>query len=109
MSKPSKVYRSWDEFYPFYLTEHSDPVCRGLHVAGTTGVILLALWIIVTGNWFSLWLLPLCGYGCGWTGHFFFEKNKPATFKYPFYSLISDFRMWFDVVTGKEPIVTKRR
>ncbi len=100
---PEDGFSSFREFYPYYLSEHDDRTCRRLHVVGTTLVIALVTYVIVTQQWAWLWLLPLIGYGFAWVGHFFFEKNKPATFKNPLYSLWGDFVMWKDVVTGKIP------
>jgi len=78
------MYASFREFYPFYLSEHSDRMCRRMHFIGSTLVLLALAWLIVSGRWMFWWLLPLFGYGCAWIGHFLFEKNKPATFKaYP--------------------------
>ena len=101
MSTPSNTrYRSFSAFYPFYLTEHVNPTSRRLHVIGTSLVIVcLALGIFVSARWFIA--APLVGYGFAWAGHVVFEKNRPATFKYPLYSLAGDFRLWFEVVTGK--------
>lgn len=97
----SQTYNSLAEFYPYYLEEHSNRTCRRLHVVGTSLVILTALYAVTTQQWAALWLMPLFGYFFAWVGHFFFEHNKPATFKYPFYSLISDFIMYKDILTGK--------
>lgn len=97
----SQTYNSLAEFYPYYLTEHANRTCRRLHVVGTSLVIFIALYAITTQHWGALWLMPLCGYFFAWVGHFFFEHNKPATFKYPFYSLVSDFIMYKDILTGK--------
>jgi hypothetical protein len=94
-------YRSFAEFYPFYLSEHSDRTCRRLHFIGTSLVIGLAVAAIVTQRWWLLLLLPVVGYGFAWVGHFVFEKNRPATFTYPRYSLIGDFVMWKDILTGR--------
>lgn len=97
----SQTYNSLAEFYPYYLTEHANRTCRRLHVVGTSLVIFIALYAITTQQWAALWLMPLFGYFFAWVGHFFFEHNKPATFKYPFYSLVSDFIMYKDILTGK--------
>ncbi|KQY28742.1 hypothetical protein ASD21_02740 [Caulobacter sp. Root1455] len=95
-------YRTFAAFYPFYLTEHVNRVSRRLHVIGTTLVIaVLACGFLV--DWRFFVAAPLVGYGFAWVGHFVFEKNRPATFKHPFYSLAGDFRLWFEVVTGKRP------
>lgn len=96
-----KTYNSFKEFYPYYLSEHSNVTCRRLHFIGTTLVIALMIAIITTGNLSLLIALPLVGYGFAWLGHFFFEKNKPATFTYPLWSLMGDFVMFKDMLTGK--------
>ena len=102
MSTVEERYRSFAAFYPFYLTEHVNPVSRRLHVVGTSLVIAcLALGFL--RDWRFFLAAPLVGYGFAWVGHFAFEKNRPATFKYPLYSLAGDFRLWFEVVTGKRP------
>ena len=96
-----KVYQSFKEFYPFYLTEHANTTNRWLHFAGTSLVIGTFIAALVTQHFSWLWFLPLFGYGFAWFGHFFVEKNKPATFKYPLWSLGSDFVMYKDIVTGQ--------
>jgi len=101
------VYKTYREFYPFYLTEHRNPVNRTLHFIGTSIVMMLALYILTTRSWSLIYLIPLVGYGFAWVGHFFFEKNKPATFKYPLFSLRGDFHMWFDIVTGKQSLAPR--
>ena len=97
----SRKYRSFKEFYPFYLSEHSDRTCRRLHFIGSTLVLLLLVWIIVTANAWLLLAVPVIGYGFAWVGHFYFERNTPATFTYPLYSLIGDWVMWKDILAGK--------
>lgn len=94
-------FKTFSEFYPFYLKEHSNMMSRKLHFMGTCGVIALLLLFFFTGNVILLAFLPLVGYGLAWAGHFIFEKNRPATFKHPFYSLAGDFRMFWDILTGK--------
>ena len=94
-------YGSFSEFYPFYLSEHANRTCRRLHFAGTSLVILIALAAVLSGRYGLLWLLPVVGYGFAWVGHFYFEKNRPATFKYPFYSLMGDFVMYKDIWSGR--------
>src|SRR6218665_1140580 len=81
-------FNSFAEFYPYYLQEHSNDVCRRLHYVGSLLVLGILTYAVVAQEW--LWLLatPLAGYGFAWVGHFVFEKNKPATFKYPLYSLM---------------------
>jgi hypothetical protein len=96
--------KSFEEFYPFYLKQHSNKICRLLHVIGTTIVLALAF-TAVYHNIPTLWIaVPVAGYGFAWVGHFFFEKNKPATFQYPLWSLRSDFKMYFDILSGKIPL-----
>lgn len=98
----SQTFASFRDFYPFYLGEHSNQTCRRLHFAGSTGVLAIA--IAVIAQWLPpIWLLmlPLCGYGFAWVGHFFFEKNKPATFTHPFYSFAGDWLMYKDMLIGK--------
>jgi hypothetical protein len=94
-------YKSFKEFYPFYLGEHSNKICRRLHFIGTCCVISLLVLFFFTGVLALLILTPLAGYGLAWIGHFVFEKNKPATFKYPIYSFMGDFKMFWDILTGK--------
>lgn len=95
------TYRSFAEFYPFYLSEHEHPVCRRLHFAGTSlGLACLIVALITLSAWFILAGLVI-GYAFAWVGHFFFEKNRPATFKYPFYSFAGDWVMWKDIIVGK--------
>ncbi len=97
-----KRYQSLKEFYPFYLTEHSNSTSRILHFIGTAMVTLLIPASLLFHDARLLLLIPFVGYGFAWVGHFFFEKNKPATFKYPAYSLASDFILFFDLLSGKE-------
>jgi hypothetical protein len=92
---------SYSEFYRFYLSEHKNKTCRILHFTGTFLVFVLIFLAVYMGRSDLWYFVPLMGYGFAWVGHFFFEKNKPATFKYPFWSLISDFRMFFDIVLGR--------
>jgi hypothetical protein len=100
MAETALRYRSFREFYPFYLTEHVSRVSRRLHVVGTS-LALLCLLAGLLVNWRFLLLAPLMGYGFAWVGHFFFEKNRPATFKYPLFSLMGDFRLFGETVVGK--------
>ena len=96
-------FRNFQEFYPFYLGEHADRTSRRLHVIGTSLAVLQ--WLMAVGA-ARPWLLLtgfVTGYAFAWVGHFFFEKNRPATFKYPLYSLRGDFAMARDVLTGRIP------
>lgn len=94
-------FRSFSEFYPYYLSEHKDPVCRRLHYIGSTLVLAILATLVVTGLWSYWWLMLVAGYGFAWVGHFKFEHNKPATFKYPFYSLAADWVMYKDFLIGQ--------
>ena len=94
-------FKTFADFYPFYLREHSNIMCRKLHFLGTCGVIALLILFFFTGSLILLLLLPVVGYGFAWAGHFVFEKNRPATFKNPFFSLLGDFRMFWDILVGR--------
>jgi len=94
-------FNSFAQFYPYYLDEHANPACRRLHFIGTTLVIALLAYTIGSGQWLLLLAVPFAGYGFAWIGHFFFEKNRPATFQHPFYSLLGDFVMYRDMLRGK--------
>jgi hypothetical protein len=102
-SNPSSdtKYRSFAEFYPFYLSQHANTVCRRLHFVGSLLVLAMFTFSAVTGNFLWLLALPVVGYGFAWLGHFGFEKNIPATFTYPIYSLRGDWVMFFQMLSGK--------
>ena len=100
MAKDRK-FDSFAEFYPFYLQEHSDARCRALHYIGSSLVLVVLAVSMASQAWAGLLLLPLVGYGFAWTGHFFFERNRPATFRYPLYSLMADWVMLKDFLTGQ--------
>jgi len=98
-----KQFDSFSDFYPFYLGEHANRTCRRLHFVGSTLVLLIVLAVLWQRE--PAWLLavPLVGYGFAWSGHFFFEKNRPATFSHPWYSLMGDWVMWKDMLTRRIP------
>ena len=96
-----KKYKTFWSFYPYYLTEHGDAVNRRLHFAGTLGLLLILVFSVALKKWWMLALIPVCGYGFAWVGHYFIEKNRPATFTYPLYSLCSDFVMFWHIITGQ--------
>lgn len=94
-------FASFREFYPFYLSEHANRTSRRLHFIGSCGVlVLLALAIVQREPWWLL-AMPVCGYGFAWVGHFVFEKNRPATFRHPVWSLMGDWVMFKDILTGR--------
>jgi len=97
-------FASFREFYPFYLSEHRNPISRRLHFVGSCGVIVLLIAAVADGN--AWWLLAalVCGYGFAWVGHLFFEKNRPATFKHPLYSFVGDWVMFKDILIGRIPL-----
>lgn len=98
-----KKYQSLAEFYPYYLSEHQNGICRVLHFIGTGLVILSFAYFLYSLDFRFLIAVPFLGYGFAWVGHFFFEQNKPATFQYPGYSLASDFILFWDLLRRKEP------
>lgn len=100
-SLPVERFNSFAEFYPYYLQEHSNDVCRRLHYVGSLLVLAILGYAMATQQWLWLLAMPLAGYGFAWVGHFVFEKNRPATFKYPLYSLMGDWVMLKDAFTGR--------
>ena len=100
----SQRFTTFRAFYPFYLADHSNRTCRRLQFVGSCVVLGVVAAAIVSVN--AWWLLAalFSGYGFAWVGHFFFEHNKPATFKYPFYSFAGDWVMFKDMLTGKIPL-----
>ena len=94
-------YRSFSEFYPFYLAEHRNTTCRRLHFVGSALVLVMLAYGLWRGTWLMVPAALVVGYGFAWVGHFFFEKNRPATFQYPLYSFIGDWVMFRDILTGR--------
>ena len=99
--------QNYTDFYPFYLTQHSKPSTKLFHFVGTS-VALGLLYFFLTSRgkgqkpqWSILVWGVICGYFFAWVSHFLIEENKPATFKYPLWSLFSDFRLWFEILLGK--------
>ena len=97
----NKKYQTFSEFYPFYLSQHQNAVCRRLHFIGSLAIVVLLACVVLTANMQLLIAVPFLGYGFAWLGQFVFEKNKPATFTYPLYSLWGDWVMFKDMLTGK--------
>ncbi len=93
-----KQFETFKDFYAFYLSQHRLPVTKGLHIIGLILVFSLLVYVIAARHWLMLFALPVLGYAPAWIGHFFFEKNRPATFQYPLYSLMGDFVMLKDTL-----------
>lgn len=101
-----KRFKTLKEFYPYYLSEHQNYTCRILHFIGTAMLFVIIAAAAILSDYRILISLPFVGYGFAWVGHFFFEKNKPATFQYPIFSLASDFLLFFDLLIRKEKFKT---
>ena len=93
--------QTFDEFWPFYVREHSLSACRAFHFVGSTLVLAVVVLAIVYDNYWLLLLTPLFGYGFAWISHFAIEKNRPASFKYPLWSFIADWKMWALMLIGR--------
>lgn len=110
MIQPNPVPRlkSFEEFWPFYVREHSHSANRVLHFIGSTLGLICLLALLGTGIWWFLALGLALGYGFAWVGHFFIERNRPASFKYPLWSFRADWKMWALILTGQmEPEVRR--
>lgn len=96
-----RQYTTFDQFWPHYLREHAKPGTRMSHYIGTgLGLIAIAA-AVLTGNWLLILLVPVLGYSFAWVSHAFVERNKPATFTYPLWSLMSDYKMFFLALSGR--------
>jgi len=102
-SAQSGHFATFAEFYPFYLTEHRQRATRRLHFLGTCLVIALGVAALVSRRPSLFSVMPVAGYSFAWLGHFVFEKNRPATFRHPWYSLAADFVMFRDILIGRIP------
>jgi len=96
-----RIYKSFAEFWPFYLREHARPKTRALHYVGTSLVVLIGLLALFSGNYWLFILMPVAGYFFAWISHWRVEHNRPATFTYPLWSLAADFKMWWLWLTGR--------
>ncbi|KAL1808152.1 hypothetical protein DCAR_0727557 [Daucus carota subsp. sativus] len=100
-------FRNMDEFWPFYMTQHSKAATRRWHFAGTLASLLCLIYSLVF-NWWFLFLAPLLGYGMAWYSHFFVERNVPATFGHPVWSFLCDYKMFGLMLTGQMDREIKR-
>ncbi|HZS09322.1 MAG TPA: DUF962 domain-containing protein [Blastocatellia bacterium] len=94
-------FKSFEEFWPFYVSEHRRPANRLLHFSGSSAGLICLVAALIMGK---LWLIVpalVIGYACAWTGHFFVEHNRPATFKYPLWSFAADWKMWALTLAGR--------
>ena len=99
-----KSFASFADFYPFYLGEHTNATCRRLHFIGSALVVVLVVAAIVLRRPLLIIAVPFVGYGFAWAGHYLFEKNRPATFTHPLYSLMGDWVMFAEILTGRRPL-----
>lgn len=98
-----KRFETFSDFYPFYLSEHANRSSRRLHFVGTSVALTILVVVLLTHSWWLLIAALVQGYAFAWVGHFFFEHNKPATFKYPIFSFMGDWRLWWNMLTGRIP------
>ncbi len=99
--KKQTAFRTFGEFYPYYLGEHANRTSRRLHFVGTSLVLVWLLAAAITGAGWLVWVAVVQAYAFAWIGHYFFERNRPATFRHPWWSLMGDWRMWWDILTGR--------
>lgn len=97
---PATGFATFREFWPFYVREHGKAGTRALHFIGSTAVLAIVATAVVTGRPWLLLATPVVGYGFAWIGHFGIEKNRPATFKHPFYSFLADWVMYGKILSG---------
>lgn len=91
-------FQSFQQFYPFYLSEHQHPSCRALHYIGLLAAIITGITLLFSNHYLYLPVVLVIGYGCSWLGHLVFEKNQPATLKYPLYSFFGDWLMTYQAL-----------
>jgi hypothetical protein len=99
----TRRFERFADFYPFYLSEHRNRTCRRLHFLGTSLGLAFLIVALATGRAWWIGAALLAGYAFAWVGHFFFERNRPATFRYPFYSFLGDWVMWSQMLRGRIP------
>lgn len=99
---------SFAEFWPYYVREHRRPATRAWHFCGTTLALLLLVAAVASGWWWALIAVPVCGYAFAWISHWAIERNRPATFRYPLWSLAADFKLWGLTITGRMGTEAKR-
>ena len=97
-------YKTFKEFYPYYISEHENKYTKLLHFIGTSVGIFFLIIFLISFEFMYLLFALISGYAFAWIGHFFIEKNKPATFKYPLYSFIGDHKMFIEILQGKHKI-----
>ncbi|KAG2448217.1 hypothetical protein HYH02_006802 [Chlamydomonas schloesseri] len=97
-------FKTFAEFYPFYQSQHRHRGTRSLHLVGTGLALLTAVAAVASRRPRLLLLAPVLGYGPAWASHALVERNRPATFRYPLWSLLADLRMFVNVLTGREPL-----
>jgi len=100
---PVEGFKSFQDFYPFYLHQHSNRTCRRLHFVGSALTLVALAFFIFDPSILRFLAMPLTGYGFAWVGHFAFEKNKPATFQHPLWSLMGDWKMFYEILSGARP------
>ncbi len=98
---PKKSYKSFQEFWPFYLSQHQNPQCRMLHFLGSSLALVFLNLAFFKSQGIWIFLALFVGYGCAWLGHLAFEKNRPATFQYPIYSFLADWKMFWSILRRK--------
>ena len=108
MAESDAKIDNYAEFWDFYVLEHSNPLTRWFHFTGTTLGLILLVWFLQIRAWHYLPLCLVTGYAFAWFSHFFIEKNKPATFKYPLWSFISDYKMMWFMLSGRMDAVVRR-
>jgi len=96
-------FKSVKEFYPFYLSEHQNTTNRLLHFIGTGLVVLSVFTGILFHEWRFIIATPVLAYGFAWIGHHFFEQNKSSVFKFPIFNIVSDFMLFWDLLSGNRP------